>query len=143
MKLLSIFACILGLLKLSECFIPKACHRDQRKKSLVQQDRTFLFASKPEETITDDFILKSLKDRQKAISHGIGRRYITRTQKGFLNVHSKPTDPYDVENIVSQLTEDQIVTSTGSSKGDWIPHDAGGWSISKFGGFTWLEPIEE
>ena len=88
-------------------------------------------------------IFKSLKARQKEITLGIGKRFRTRTQKGFLNVHYEPTDPYDTSNIVNQLEEGQIVTSTGPARGLWIKHDGGGWSISKFGGFTWLEPINE
>ena len=88
-------------------------------------------------------LLQSLEARQKALSLGIGKRYVTRTQKGFLNVHYEPTDPFDTANIVGQLEEGQIVTSTGPARGLWIPHDGGGWSVSKYSGFTWLEPIEE
>ncbi len=36
---------------------------------------------------SDDAIFKSLTGRQQALSRGIGKRYIARTQKGFLNVH--------------------------------------------------------
>jgi hypothetical protein len=36
---------------------------------------------------SDDVILTSLSQRQLALSRGIGKRYIARTQKGFLNVH--------------------------------------------------------
>jgi hypothetical protein len=91
----------------------------------------------------DADLLASLGRRQKALQLGIGKRFVTRTQKGFLNVHYEPTDPYDTNNIVRQLQEGEIVTSTGPKRGFWIPHDRGGWSIAKFGGFTWLEPIEE
>lgn len=91
----------------------------------------------------DADLLASLGRRQKALQMGIGKRFVTRTQKGFLNVHYEPTDPYDTNNIVRQLQEGEIVTSTGPTRGFWIPHDRGGWSIAKFGGFTWLEPIEE
>ena len=91
----------------------------------------------------DSSVFQALKDRQKQLKLGIGKRYITRTQKGFLNVHYEPSDPYDTENVVHRLAEGDIVTSTGPQRGSWIPHDAGGWSIAKFGGFTWLEPIDE
>jgi hypothetical protein len=56
---------------------------------------------------------------------------------------AQPSDPSDTSNIISQLNEGQIVTSTRPPRGNWIRHDAGGWSISKHGGFTWLEPIDE
>lgn len=36
---------------------------------------------------SDDEIFKSLSGRQKALRHGIGKRYVARTQRGFLNVH--------------------------------------------------------
>ena len=34
-----------------------------------------------------DSLLRALKERQIELKNGIGKRYITRTQKGFLNVH--------------------------------------------------------
>lgn len=86
---------------------------------------------------------QALQDRIASLKEGIGKRYICRTQKGFLNVHAEPADPYETANIVNQLVEGQVVTSTAPSRGPWIRHDAGGWSISVFGGHTWLEPLEE
>lgn len=93
--------------------------------------------------ISDDEISHSLSKKIKELKLGIGKRYIIRTQQGFLNVHYEPTDPYMTENVVDQLSEGQIVTATGPTRGIWIPHDGGGWSVSKYGGFTWLEPIDE
>mmetsp|Transcript_24071 Transcript_24071/g.33637 ORF Transcript_24071/g.33637 Transcript_24071/m.33637 type:complete len:214 (+) Transcript_24071:108-749(+) len=91
----------------------------------------------------DSSLLNSLRARQEELAVGIGKRYITRTQKGFLNIHSDPqSGPYAVDNIVGQLTESQIVTSIGKFE-EWIQHDAGGWSIAEFGGFVWLQPIDE
>jgi hypothetical protein len=111
------------------------------------QDQQVQFVSSEFDTISSSFdassFFKSLQERQDALKQGIGKRYITRTQKGFLNVHYEATDPFDASNIVNQLKDGDIVTSTGPSRGLWIPHDGGGWSISRFGGFTWLEPIEE
>ena len=87
---------------------------------------------------------KSLKARQEELQLGIGKRFRVRTQRGFLNVHSSFEDgPYAVENVVDQLEDGDIVTSTGPRVNDWIPHDAGGWSIAVHGGFVWLEPLEE
>jgi hypothetical protein len=84
-----------------------------------------------------------LKDRQKALEQGIGKRYVCRTQKGFLNVHQEPGDPFDTSNIVAQLKEGDIVVSTGPNRGPWVRHDGGGWSVAMFGGFKWLEPLAE
>jgi hypothetical protein len=86
---------------------------------------------------------QALQDRIAALQQGIGKRYVCKTQKGFLNVHSEPVNPYETANIVNQLVEGQVVTSTAPARGPWIRHDAGGWSISVFGGHTWLEPLEE
>jgi hypothetical protein len=96
-----------------------------------------------DETSDSTNFYRALQERQDTLKNGIGKRYIARTQKGFLNIHYEPTDPYHTDNIVGQLEEGQVVTSTGHMRGVWIPHDGGGWSISKFGGFTWLEPIDE
>lgn len=85
----------------------------------------------------------ALRKRLESIETGIGKRYVCRTQKGFLNVHQEPGDPYCVDNIVGQLKEGQIVTSTGPHRGPWVKHDGGGWSISIFGGFKWLEELQE
>jgi hypothetical protein len=85
---------------------------------------------------------EQLRLRQSQLDEGIGKRYITRTQKGFLNVHSYPGDPFETENIVAQLCEGQIVISVGPSVENWIEHDVGGWSIATFDGFNWLEPLD-
>jgi hypothetical protein len=44
---------------------------------------------------------------------------------------------------VNQLSEGDIVTSIGPKDGDWVFHDRGGWSISKYEGFTWQEPLDD
>mmetsp|Transcript_26226 Transcript_26226/g.72012 ORF Transcript_26226/g.72012 Transcript_26226/m.72012 type:complete len:220 (-) Transcript_26226:1845-2504(-) len=157
----------------------------QRKNQ--QQEEDYLFGSGNDLELSDDFPsdeqISSLLNRKiKELDLGIGKRYITRTQRGFLNVHyevgmqscttfefvliskycallttscilvsngvvivisTKPSDPYMVENVVNQLSDGQIVTATGPKRGIWIPHDGGGWSVSKYEGFTWLEPIDE
>mmetsp|Transcript_26225 Transcript_26225/g.72007 ORF Transcript_26225/g.72007 Transcript_26225/m.72007 type:complete len:181 (-) Transcript_26225:1845-2387(-) len=118
----------------------------QRKNQ--QQEEDYLFGSGNDLELSDDFPsdeqISSLLNRKiKELDLGIGKRYITRTQRGFLNVHYEPSDPYMVENVVNQLSDGQIVTATGPKRGIWIPHDGGGWSVSKYEGFTWLEPIDE
>ena len=114
---------------------------------LVEDDQEVLFGNSDldatSSSATSGDVYQALKERQKSLSLGIGKRYVTRTQRGFLNVHYEPSDPHDCENVVSQLKEGQIVTSTGPQRGQWIPHDGGGWSVAKYGGFTWLEPIDE
>ena len=88
------------------------------------------------------FIFESLRKRKKEIENGIGKRYICRTQKGFLNVHKEPCEPFNPYNIVNQLTEGDVVTSIGPPRGGWIHHDSG-WSIAIYNGHTWLEELKE
>ncbi|CAB9510529.1 expressed unknown protein [Seminavis robusta] len=88
-------------------------------------------------------LLESLRKRKDELDIGIGKRYVCRTQKGFLNVHKEPGEPFNPYNVVHQLKEGDIVTSTGPPRGGWIRHDNGGWSISKYNGFTWLEELKE
>ncbi len=150
-KSLHIFLMLSWLVGLSHSFVLNGARGNARNRQLflVEDDQETLFFGSSEldgvttTTTEDASLLRSLKYRQEALNHGIGKRYVTRTQKGFLNVHYEPTDPYDTSNIVNRLEEGQIVTSTGPPRGPWVLHDAGGWSIAKFVGFTWLEPIEE
>ena len=90
-------------------------------------------------------LLKAALKRQRDLQNGIGKRYVCRTQKGFLNVHKEPGDPFNQVNIVNQLQDGDIVVSTGPPRGvgGWIPHDHGGWSVMMYRGFTFLELIEE
>lgn len=98
----------------------------------------------PLEAPTNDSskIHEALANRLSNLKDGIGKRYVCRTQQGFLNIHEKPGDPFDTGNIVGRLVEGQIVTSTKSPEGPWIHHDGGGWSISVYKDFVWLEPLE-
>mmetsp|Transcript_33028 Transcript_33028/g.79859 ORF Transcript_33028/g.79859 Transcript_33028/m.79859 type:complete len:167 (+) Transcript_33028:174-674(+) len=91
----------------------------------------------------DTDIHEQMKDRRMRIHDGVGKRYIVRTPQGCLNVHLEPSSTTATDNIVNQLTDGQIVRSTGPTRGIWIPHDGGGWSVSDHQGFTWLEPIDE
>ena len=97
-------------------------------------------------TVVDDSLLsKDLQARRDQLKNGIGRRYKARTQRGFLNVHNDTSSPFSTRNIIGQLAEGQVVTSIGPNEGDWVNHDAfgGGWSISNFGGWQWLIPLED
>eukprot|EP00980_Cylindrotheca_fusiformis_P006851 scaffold1434_cov107-Cylindrotheca_fusiformis.AAC.1 len=101
--------------------------------------------------MADSELHKSLQERRMALHDGVGKRYKVRIPPevrqqsggGFLNVHLEPTDAFDTENVVAQLKEGQVVTSIGQTRGIWVPHDAGGWSVANFQGFDWLEPLDE
>jgi hypothetical protein len=106
-------------------------------------DDTAVFAAATDTSKNDIDIHTALSQRIQNLQEGIGKRYICRTQRGFLNIHADPGDPFDTDNIVGRLSEGQIVTSVAPARGPWIRHDAGGWSISVYEGFVWLEAIPE
>lgn len=98
------------------------------------------------DTLADDdsqSLLKSLNERKKQLEQGIGKRFRCHTQKGFLNVHMEPGDPFNTANIVDQLEEGEIVTSVAPPRGPWIKHNKGGWSISIYYGHVWLQELKE
>jgi hypothetical protein len=145
---------VASLLALSKAFVPFQRTRSVRRETLVA---THLWDDElqppsPGELSSDLDCLQApesndlhrlLKDRQKALQQGIGKRYVCRTQRGFLNVHLEPGDPFDTSNIVTQLKDGDIVVSTGPNRGPWVRHDGGGWSVAIFGGFKWLELLVE
>jgi hypothetical protein len=146
MKMLRVFV-MLSLILSGEAF-GTSLTRSRRTSSVIVgvADEEILLVGDAAAAVTEEQqdLLASLRSRQQELEKGIGRRYRVRTQLGFLNVHSSYKDgPWATHNIVSQLGEGDIVTSTGSQIGDWIPHDGGGWSIAVFGGFTWLQPLED
>ena len=96
-----------------------------------------------ESTKQNASLYDSLRSRQNELNNGIGKRYICRTQRGFLNVHKEPGDPFNVDNVVNQLQEGDIVTSMEPPRDGWIRHDSGGWSIAVYNGFTWLEELKD
>jgi len=81
--------------------------------------------------------------RRAQLDLGIGKRYVCRTHEGYVNIHYQPGDPFNTDNILGRMEEGKIVMSTGPPRGPWIQHDGGGWSIAEYGGFTWLEALEE
>ena len=91
----------------------------------------------------DSLLFLDLQSRIDQLKSGIGKRYQTRTQRGFLNVHNDTSSPFSTHNILGQLVEGEVVTSIAPKEGDWIKHSGGGWSISKFGGWQWLVPLED
>lgn len=111
--------------------------------ALIGEDPSCPFSVR-ESAESSTSIYAALRAREKQINLGVGRRYVTKTQQGFLNIHADPNDgPFCVSNIVGQLVEGQHVTSVGEPHGNWVKHDAGGWSIGKFNGVTWLELLDE
>mmetsp|Transcript_6091 Transcript_6091/g.14767 ORF Transcript_6091/g.14767 Transcript_6091/m.14767 type:complete len:177 (+) Transcript_6091:282-812(+) len=135
-------------LQTSALFGEKSSSSENSSRKDQQEVEEFLFGSGDgvdcvHNIPSDNQISSSLDRKIKELELGIGKRYIIRTQRGFLNVHHEPIDPYMSENVVNQLSDGQIVTATGPKRGMWVPHDGGGWSVCKYGGFTWLEPIDE
>jgi len=115
-------------------------------KATIEEDEVLsIFGALDDCNVTPDSseIYQALNDRLADMEQGIGKRYVCRTQRGFLNIHKEPGDPYNTHNIVGQLREGDIVTSMGPNRGAWVRHDGGGWSISVFGGFVWLEELHE
>jgi len=102
-----------------------------------------------------DRMHEQLRKRRRDLEDGIGRRYVVRIPKNenykreggrfgsVLNVHKEPADPTYSENVVGTLTDGDVVTSVGPPRGAWIRHDKGGWSICAYGGFAWLEALQE
>ncbi|CAK0881347.1 unnamed protein product, partial [Prorocentrum cordatum] len=139
--------------------------------------------------VSDADLSASLRRRREELAAlGRGpRRFLVRTQLGFLNVHREPGDPIGPglrssrlllgirgvehellgaeataaaasggppraagaggpgrrsDNVVGRLLEGEIVVGL-EERGGWLRHDRGGWSVRFFGGFEWLQPIEE
>jgi hypothetical protein len=69
-------------------------------------------------------------------------RYTVRTQQGFLNIHSSPDSPHNLENVVGQLYEQEQVVALEHRPG-WVRHERG-WSVSRvrFDNWLWLVPEE-
>lgn len=89
-----------------------------------------------------DPLHKALQERKEELKRGIGKRFVVRTQRGFLNVHScMSLGPFATDNIVTKLRDGDIITSKNII-GSWIQHEQG-WSIARFEGFVFLQPVEE
>ena len=112
---------------------------------LLEEDGWIGQPTMEEDAVVDSStcLYKSLQERQDELKRGIGKRFVVRTQKGFLNVHSSlEYGPFATDNIVCQLEDGQVVTSIDRI-GAWVRHDQGGWSIARYGGFVFLQPLEE
>lgn len=97
----------------------------------------------PSTVARDDDLAASLRARVLELHEkSRGRRFRVCTQRGFLNVHSEPGDPYASWNVVGQLYEGEIVTGL-EQDGDWLLHDGGGWSVRFYGDFEWLRPVDD
>ncbi|CAK0881353.1 unnamed protein product, partial [Prorocentrum cordatum] len=135
--------------------------------------------------VSDADLSASLRRRREELAAlGRGpRRFLVRTQLGFLNVHREPGDPYIGEATTwsaacwrartfraagaaaarprrpprpplrprrrpplrRPLADGQVFhhRCQMQERGGWLRHDRGGWSVRFFGGFEWLQPIEE
>jgi len=60
--------------------------------------------------------------------------------RGFLNVHSDPSDPWRMDNVVDMLDHGMVIPGVESD--GWVRHDLG-WSIRAYEGHEFLVPIEE
>ena len=99
-------------------------------------------AAKEALTVDSTDLYGALSRRRAAIDGGAGRRYrVVALQPGFLNVHSSPGDPWCTDNVVLQLPDGAVIQST-AEQGDWVHHDAGGWSIREYDGHQFLVPVE-
>lgn len=70
----------------------KKSSSSQNTRRDQQEGEEILFGGEPgldfgQELPTDDQISNSLNRKLKELEYGIGKRYIIRTQRGFLNVH--------------------------------------------------------
>mmetsp|Transcript_3817 Transcript_3817/g.5738 ORF Transcript_3817/g.5738 Transcript_3817/m.5738 type:complete len:151 (-) Transcript_3817:160-612(-) len=126
----------------SMCFLGRTTIPRKKTMRYASPEDSFSQSPTPKRGESDP-LHAALKIRQDQLKKGIGKRYIVRTQQGFLNVHSESTNPFALDNIVGQLAEGDVVTSIDAYEGDWVCHDKGGWSIASFRNFTWLEPIDE
>ncbi|CAL1155320.1 unnamed protein product [Cladocopium goreaui] len=90
---------------------------------------------------SDEALAESLRRRQEELKKEQPRRYLVQTQRGFLNVHSEPGDPYRSDNVVGRLFEGDIVIGI-QEQDQWLLHEAGGWSIRFHGGFEWLKLLD-
>ncbi|CAK0881352.1 unnamed protein product, partial [Prorocentrum cordatum] len=92
--------------------------------------------------VSDADLSASLRRRREELAAlGRGpRRFLVRTQLGFLNVHREPGDPYIGEATTWSAA---CWRARPAERGGWLRHDRGGWSVRFFGGFEWLQPIEE
>lgn len=124
--------------------IPRAGVRSRSNSRLFLLDEDGVGWSGRADTEQEvDSFYKALEERKEELKRGIGKRYIVRTQKGFLNVHSDISKgPYATHNIVGKLHDGDIVTSVNRI-GDWVRHDKGGWSMARHDGFLWLQPLKE
>jgi hypothetical protein len=146
LTLLSLLVCLVGS-TVAFSVLPRASYQrhSSSRLNLLEDDDWIGQPTIDKDTVVDTStsLHKSLQDRQDELKRGIGRRFVVRTQKGFLNVHSSlENGPFATDNIVRQLEDGQVVTSVDRI-GAWVRHDQGGWSISRYGGFVFLQPLEE
>lgn len=84
---------------------------------------------------------------RQSLRASLNHRYTVRTQRGFLNVHSDDSDPFETTNIVGQLRDgDRVVTDPNMAMGPapffWmrVLEPVQGYCVSCTGSFEWLQP---
>jgi hypothetical protein len=142
LPLLGLF--LAGFISLTTSFtlLPTSC---RKSRLYLLEDEAGCWIGQPSTTengATENSLHKALEERQEELKRGIGRRFVVRTQRGFLNVHScMSMGPFCTDNIVKQLSDGDIITSK-NIVGSWIQHEEG-WSIARYEGFTFLQPVKE
>jgi hypothetical protein len=127
--------------------LPRVCNRRSKTTHLNVLDEGYgawLGGHQPaakEEHVMDP-LHKELYKRNEELKRGIGKRFVVQTQRDFLNAHSTMSlGPFATSNIVTKLRDGDIITSKNII-GSWIQHEKG-WSVAKYEGFVFLQPIDE
>jgi len=142
LTLLSLLVVCLVYPVVSFTALPRAQRCSSSSSLHLLEDEGKSWIGQPTIDTEHDSFHRKLRERKEELKRGIGKRFIVRTQKGFLNVHSSlDLGPHATDNIVNQLHDGQVVTSK-NIVGYWIQHE-GGWSVARYGGFVFLQPLEE
>ena len=113
--------------------------------ALVQPLRTTR-PRRPLRSTSDDATLQSLRERVSELrldAASPSPKFRVTTMRGFLNVHTDPSDPHRLDNCVGRLPDGEVVSALAQNADEtWILHDHGGGSIRVFEGFEWLVPVD-
>ena len=70
--------------------------------------------------LSDEVLARSLRQRHEELAKR-PRQYVVRTQRGFLNVHREPGDPFRGDNVVARLYEGDVVTGFEEKEQSVLP----------------------
>lgn len=145
MKLLPLSLFLAGCIRLTASFALVPTNDRSSRLYLLEDEASSSWIGQPttlDGATEESSLHKALEERREELKRGIGRRFVVRTQRGFLNVHScMSKGPFCMDNIVQQLSDGDVITSKNII-GSWIQHEHG-WSIARYQGFVFLEPVEE